>query len=168
MQVRSLALSFVAVAALTACQAAETAEQMHARMQMESDSARVALEARAEAFAAAMNARDYDAVAALYAPDAVVMAPDVPAVTGRDAIRDMMARPEAQMPEGAVFALRVMSVTANGPLAVERGEWSADFTGPDGSPMTMRGKYLAEWHNIDGEWLMVSDIWNNDTPAPPM
>ena len=27
---------------------------------------------------------------------------------------------------------------------------------------------LAEWHQIDGEWLMVSDIWNNDAPMPPM
>jgi hypothetical protein len=33
--------------------------------------------------------------------------------------------------------------------------------------MEMRGKYLAEWHKIDGEWLMVSDIWNNDAPMPP-
>ena len=168
MQARSLALSLVAVVALTACQAAETAEQMHARMQAESDSARVALEAKAEAFSAAMNAKDFDAVAAFYAPDAVVMAPDVPAVTGRDAIRAMMASPEAQMPEGAVFALHVLSVTANGPLAVERGEWRATVTGPDGNPMTMRGKYLAEWHKIDGEWMMVSDIWNGDAAAPPM
>lgn len=164
---RVTSATMIAVASLTACQQPETAEQVHARMQMESDSARVALEAKAAEFVAAFNAGNAEAVAAFYAPDAVVMPPDVPAVVGRDAIRASLEAMMGQMPPGSVFALRLGSVSANGPIAVERGEWSSTMPGPDGASMEMRGKYLAEWHKIDGEWLMVSDIWNNDAPMPP-
>jgi uncharacterized protein (TIGR02246 family) len=168
MFVRVTSAALLAVASLTACQQAETAEQIHARLQMESDSARVALEARAAAFVAAFNAQNAEAAAAFYAPDAVLMPPDMPAVVGRDAIRAGMEAMMGQMPPGSVFALHLTSVSANGPIAVDRGEWSTTLPGPDGASMEIRGKYLAEWHKINGEWLMVSDIWNNDAPMPPM
>jgi uncharacterized protein (TIGR02246 family) len=161
-------MALTAVAALTACQATETAEQMHTRMQTESDSARVALEAKAAAFAEAFNAKNADALAAFYAPDAVLMPPDMPAVTGRDAIQAGFAQMAAQMPDGSVFALHMGAVTANGPLAIERGEWTQTTTGPDGAPVVMRGKYLVHWVKTNGEWLIASDIWNNDAPMPPM
>jgi len=165
---RVTSISLIALATLTACQQPETAEQMHARMQMESDSARVALEAKAAAFVEAFNAGNADAMAAFYAPDAVLMPPDMPAVMGRDAIRGGMEGMLAGMPPGSVFALRVLDVAANGPIAVDRGEWSTTMPGPDGGSMETRGKYLVEWHRIDGEWLIVSDIWNSDAPMPPM
>jgi uncharacterized protein (TIGR02246 family) len=153
----------IAAAALTACQQVETTEQMHARMQMESDSARVAIEARGVAFAEATNAGQADAVAAMYADDAVLMPPDMPAVTGRDNIRATFAAMMAQMP-GMRLAFEVQDVSANGPLAVERGAWVITTTAPDGTSSEMRGKYLVAWHRIDGEWMLAWDIWNNDAP----
>jgi uncharacterized protein (TIGR02246 family) len=162
-----MSTTLIALATLTACQQPETAEQMHARLRMESDSARVALEARVAAYAVAFNAGNADAVAAFYAPDAVLMPPEMPAVTGRDAIRTAMATMATEM-AGSNLSLRLTNVTANGPIAVDRGEWSMTMPGPDGSAIEIRGKYLAEWHLIGDEWLMVSDIWNGDAPTPPM
>jgi len=159
--------ALVAVAALTACQQAETAEQTHARMRMESDSARVAIDARGKAFAEATNAGNADAVAALYTDDAVLMPPDMPAVTGRDNIRATFAAMMGQMP-GMRIAFEVQDVMANGPLAVERGAWIITVPTPDGGSSEMRGKYLVAWHRIDGEWMMARDIWNNDAPLPAM
>jgi uncharacterized protein (TIGR02246 family) len=158
--------TLVAVAALTACQQAETVEQMQARMQMESDSARVAIEARGVAFAEATNAGNADGVAAMYAEDAVLMPPDMPAVTGRDNIRSTFAAMMGQMP-GMRIAFQVQDVVANGPLAVERGAWIITVPTPDGGSSEMRGKYLVAWRRIDGEWMMARDIWNNDAPMPP-
>jgi hypothetical protein len=68
----------ITLAALAGCQAGETAEQMHARMQVESDSAKVAIEAQGARFAAAFNARQADSAAMVYTMDAVVMPPTNP------------------------------------------------------------------------------------------
>jgi uncharacterized protein (TIGR02246 family) len=158
--------SLIAAAALIACQATETAEQMHARIQMESDSARVAIEAKAAAFAQAISAGQVDAVAALYAPDATLMPPEMPAVTGRDAIRTTFQSMLAMMP-GMTMRFEVQDVTANGSLAVERGVWIATAPTPDGGSAETRGKYLVQWSKVDGDWLIVQDIWNGDAPMPP-
>jgi uncharacterized protein (TIGR02246 family) len=163
---RLTSTTLTAMAALTACQQPETAEQMHARMQMESDSARVAIEAQVARFTAAFGSRQADGMAALYAPNGVVMPPDMPAISGRDNIRAGFEAMFAPMPEGATLALRIDAVTANGPIAVERGMWTITMPGPDGTSTEAHGKYLVEWQKTEGEWLMVSDIWNNDAPPP--
>ena len=167
MHARITSTAVIAMAALAGCQQPETAEQMHARMQMESDSARVAIEAQVARFTAAFGSRQADGMAALYTPDGVVMPPDVPAASSRDNIRAGFEAMFASMPEGATLALRIDAVTANGPIAVERGYWTITMPGPDGASTEVHGKYLAEWHKIEGEWLMVTDIWNNDAPMPP-
>jgi uncharacterized protein (TIGR02246 family) len=165
---RFSSIPLVALAALTACQATETAEQMQARMQMESDSVRVVVEAKAAAFATAVNNRQADAIAALYAADATVMPPDMPAVAGRDNIRATFEAMLGQFPEGTSIRFEIQDVTANGPLAMERGAWI--MTGPtaDGGSSETRGKYLIAWQKVDGEWMISKDIWNNDAPMPPM
>ncbi|MDH4046097.1 MAG: SgcJ/EcaC family oxidoreductase [Gemmatimonadota bacterium] len=163
-----LTAALVALVALTACQPAETIEQMHARIQTESNAVHPIIETQVAKFVAAFNAQQAEGMAAVYAPDAVMMPPDMPGVTGRDAILANLEGMFAQMPPNATMTIRVLNVTANGPVAVDRGQWTISGVGPDGATMEMHGKYLAEWHQIDGEWLMVSDIWNNDAPMPPM
>jgi ketosteroid isomerase-like protein len=166
---RSIAAA-VAVAAVAAgaCRPpAETAEQAEARIMAESQAARTAIEAKLAGFVRHFNAGNLDSMVLAYAPEAVVMAPGKPAVTGREAILAQMQADRAMM-QGGTFALHVVSVSANGPLAVERGTWSFSFPAQGRNPaMTMTGKYLAHWHNIGGEWLMVEDIWNDDAPPPP-
>jgi ketosteroid isomerase-like protein len=154
----------VALAALLACQPAETDEQMRARLQAESDSARAAIEASNVAFAQAFSAGNADSAATFYAPNATVMAPGIPAVTGRDSIAATLR----MMPPGMTLALETQRVTANGPLAVERGMWTMTVPGAEGAPATItRGKYLVHWHQVDGRWVMMEDIWNDDAPPPP-
>ena len=68
----------------------------------------------------------------------------------------------------AQLTLNPQSVSANGPLAVERGTYSVTFTPPGATaPITDTGKYLAHWHLIGGKWMMVDDIWNSDLPVAP-
>lgn len=155
-----------AIGVLFACQATETEDQMRARMQAESDSARAAIEAAAAAFSQHFNAGHADSAGAFYAPNAVLMPAGAPAVTGRDSIVAALQGFFGMMPPGASFALEVQRVTANGPMAVDRGAWTMTTPTPDGEPMVARGKYLVHWRRIDGRWLMVENIWNDD--APPM
>ncbi|MGH7645106.1 MAG: hypothetical protein ACREMR_05925, partial [Gemmatimonadales bacterium] len=60
---------------------------------------------------------------------------------------------------------------ASGPLAVEVGRWTfvlpAAAKRPPGVPAADSGKYMTRWVNHNGQWLMVQDIWNSDTPVPP-
>ena len=149
------------------CQAkSETAEQAQARMQSESAAAKTAIDSLSKEFANHMNMGHGDVVAGFYAPNAVVMPPNMPAATTADAIKAVMAEFVAMK---AQLTLSPQSVSANGPMAIERGTYSVTMT-PAGAkaPITDTGKYLAHWHQMDGKWMMVDDIWNSDLPAMPM
>jgi ketosteroid isomerase-like protein len=153
-----------AVAMFAGCQpAAETAEQAEARMASEAAAARTAIEASNVRFAAHFNAGQGDSVAAHYTEDGRVMAPNTPVASGRQAIAASMG-----MMGGATLVLTAESVTANGPLAIERGTYSITLTPPGATaPITDTGKFLVHWRKVGDMWLKVDDIWNSDLPAMP-
>jgi len=97
----------------------------------------------------------------------VLLPPDMPAVEGRENIRATFQGMMEQGP-GMRMLFEVMDVTANGPLAVERGAWIMTLPTPEGGSTELRGKYLIEWHRIGGDWMIAKDMWNNDAPAPGM
>lgn len=152
-----------AAAAFVACQKAETPEQMAARRRAESDSAMTAITALAAAYGQHFSAGHADSVAAMYAADANLMAPNMPTVRGRDSIRTALQQFFTQM-HGATLVIRPQHVSAEGNGAVDLGRWV--MTGP-GMPADS-GKYLATWTRKDGSWRMVNDIWNSDLPPMPM
>ena len=162
MRVRAL---IVAAFALTACQRAETPEQTAARIQTESDSARVAFEAILTTFSQHFNAGQIDSVVAIYGDQAHVMPPNARPVHGRDAIRQMF---RAYFQNGPVGQLRLHleNVTANGPVAVVRAGWT--FAPLAGAPLPAdTGVSIGHWQKVDGRWQLMEDIWRSDLPAPP-
>ena len=160
----ALALSLGLVAG---CQPkAETAEQAQARMDTESAAAKTAVDSLDREFAAHFNQGHADIVAAMYTEQGHLMPPNGPEAVGRDAIKAAMA---AMFPMKPELKLTAVAVTANGPLALERGTYSFTFTPPGApAPVTDTGKYLVHWHQVDGKWLLADDIWNSDLPAMPM
>ena len=155
------------VLAVAACQPkAETAEQAGMRMQTESAAARTAIDSLSKEFANHLNMGHADVVAGFYADNAVVMPPNMPAATTRDAITSAFGQFTAMK---AQLTLMPQSVSANGPMAVERGTYTVTMTPPGATaPVTDTGKYLVHWHQADGKWLIVDDIWNSDLPPMPM
>ena len=157
----ALALSLGLVAG---CQPkAETAEQAQARMDSETAAAKTAVDSLTREFSTHFNQGHADLVVAFYSEQAHLMAPNLPAAVGRDAIKAALAPMLATKPD---LQLAPEAVVANGPLLVERGTYTLTLTPPGASPITDKGKYLAHWHMIDGKWLMVDDIWNSDLPLP--
>ena len=161
-------LKFVLGAGLvTGCQpAAETPQQMETRMNTESAAVKTIVDSLDKEFATHFNMAHADVVAAMYTEQGHMMAPNMAEAVGREAIKAGLAGMAAMKPQ---LKLAAQSVSANGPMAIERGTYEFTFTLPGmTAPMTDKGKYLVHWHQVDGKWLLADDIWNSDMPmAPP-
>lgn len=124
------------------------------------------IRAMADNFEAGVKAGNVDQVIAIYADDAVLMPPNMPAVIGREAAKQFW---------GGMFAMgkaevdiMIEDISVSGDMAVERGKWALTVM-PNGAPSPVQdnGKYLIVWRNRGGKWQAVSDIWNSDlAPAP--
>jgi uncharacterized protein (TIGR02246 family) len=115
------------------------------------------------AWFAAHTAGDADAVAALYADDAVLSIPGVPPVRGRAAIREAIAADIAAM-KAAGLGNQPGPAPEFGLSGDMAWEWST-FTVTDASGATVdTGKYVTVYARKDGQWLIVRDIWNSDAP----
>ena len=111
----------------------------------------------------AYNAGDADKVTASYAEDAVLMPPEAPGATGKEAIRQyLVGDMAASKVAGATFALDADAVGVSGDLAWHSGTFHVN--GPAGSPVAS-GKYLEVWHQDKNNWLIIRDTWNMDAPA---
>ena len=114
----------------------------------------------AEASAAA-GAGNVDKVVSLYAPGAVVMAPNAPAMTTADAIKKGWTEAVASL--SLSWKPNKVEVASAGDLAYVTGTYEAKPK--DGKALADRGKYVAVWKKqSDGSWKMVADIWNSDLP----
>jgi uncharacterized protein (TIGR02246 family) len=112
----------------------------------------------------AYNAGDADKIAAMYADDGVVMAPDVPVATGRDAIRALIAKQSADAKAaGLKLAITQGAMGVSGDLAWHSGSYT--LSAADGTAAGSGG-YMELRKNVGGQWMIVRDMWNSDTPAP--
>lgn len=114
--------------------------------------------ARAEAF----NQSDAGEIASHFTEDAILMAPGVEAMTGREAVRDYYQSIfDEYAPE---LESRYVEIKVEGDLAYGRGIATVTLTAIDGSETTVStSKYL----NIlqrqpDGTWKTTHDIWNGN------
>lgn len=156
-------LLLFAVVALAACQKPETPEQAAARMTAESDSAKTAIEAANVRYSRYMAGNHADSVAMMFMDGGMLMPPNMAAVVGRDSIRAWMTR--NAMPPGASITFHVVEVSANGPIAIERGTFDFSMPAMGRTPAsTSTGKYLAHWHKMGSEWMVAADMWNDDAP----
>lgn len=120
-----------------------------------------ALTALDQAWVAAYNAGDADAVTALYADDALLMPPGAPGAQGKQAIRVFLGSDiAASQHAGYKFAL---TGTPEGGVVGDWGWVSGSYTVTDKDGHTVdAGKYLATYERVDGKWFYARDSWNSD------
>lgn len=108
---------------------------------------------------------DAAAVAALMSDSVVISAENIPDISGRLAIRDLLTQ-FFNAHSVRVYTLNPLEVNIYGEHAFERGtfEWIA---GPKGGPMTRRnGRYmLLRIRDTDGAWK-IHRLIENCLPAP--
>jgi uncharacterized protein (TIGR02246 family) len=113
----------------------------------------------------AYNSGDGARVAALYAEDAVLMAPGAPSARGKASISEYYAK------DAAAFAAAGLTV-ADAPTSdvAQSGDlaWqSGTYTSTDRSGATVdAGKFLTVFQRKDGKWMIVRDTWNSDAARP--
>jgi uncharacterized protein (TIGR02246 family) len=111
-------------------------------------------------FAAALNAKDAKAAAAAYAEDAVLIPPGEPLVRGREAIEEYW-RGAIEMGGIRDVSVETMDALSSGSLGYETGSFELTVDGPDGEPVTDRGRYIELLRrDPDGRWVSTHGIWN--------
>ncbi len=111
-----------------------------------------------ERFAAAFNAGDGAAVAALYTDDGVILPPGIEMIRGRDRIAAFWTAAAGQLGD---MKLTAMEVQPLGPDAArEIGAFAMRTKGAQ--PQDVAGKYVVVWHKAGGEWRLGTDIWNTN------
>ena len=116
------------------------------------------------AWAAALNARDLDALMAMYTDDAVSMTNNAPMLAGKDAIRKSQELEFAGMPEGLTYSFEVLDVYGDGNTVTETG--TSTYKNADGK-VVGTGKYMVVWKKQGDQYLCVREIYNGDAPSAP-
>jgi ketosteroid isomerase-like protein len=151
------------IAAAFWCAALVAAQENEKPPQVSRDAAAEILRLDAE-WARAAESGDLERILAYWSDDATVLPPGSPALVGKAAIREYVAR-SLQMPGFRIsWKTNDVEVAASGDLAYGVGTNRASFDGPDGKPVVVEGKAVTVWRKDAAGWKCVVDIWN-DLPA---
>ena len=113
------------------------------------------------------GSRNVEKMLSYYSDDAVVMMPNIPALTGKESIRafwnSMLDSPSFS---GGWSATKI-EVARSADLAYITGNY--EFKENDGGDRSMmdKGKYFSAWKKqSDGSWKCVADVFSSDLPVP--
>ncbi len=149
---------FLGLACAPADQAPPPAEP-----EMTEGEATEAFDAIVEAWDAAQNADDVDALMALYGADPAAMPPEMPEVTGADAVRELWTSflDGSQDNDNVLQGFRV-----SGDLAVIWGTYTVAQATEGEETAAVTGKWMGILERqADGSWKVLRNIWNTDQPA---
>jgi ketosteroid isomerase-like protein len=111
---------------------------------------------------AASEGRDVERILSYWTDDAIVFAPGLPPIVGKDALREYV-RGSLQIP-GFKINWTSMDVTLSpdGNLAYMFSRNAVTLNASDGTPATTEGRAVTIWRReSDGEWRCAVDIWNS-------
>jgi ketosteroid isomerase-like protein len=108
-----------------------------------------------------LNEFDPEALGRLLADDARLLAPDIPAVEGRDAILEFYDGVVGETIKYEATPLRTVTV---GNVGIAEGSYRVKNlkTGAD----VEKGKFMAVWVNQDGQWKIARIMSNTDAQGP--
>jgi len=114
----------------------------------------------------ALETKDLERVMSLYAEDAIALYPNIPLLTGKDAIRERWRTTFAK-PGFAISGQSLkVEVSSSGDLAYAYGSSRSSVNDATGNPVPDKGKYVAVYRKQrDGKWKIAVDIANSDLPV---
>jgi ketosteroid isomerase-like protein len=118
------------------------------------------------AWSKAAGSKDLDKTVSYYSADAIVLPPNAPAATTKEAIRKIW---QEMLPSpGFVISWTAtkVEVAKSGDLGFVSGTYELTMNDASGKPVTDKGKYVEVWEKkADGKWKCGTDTWNSDLPA---
>ena len=119
-----------------------------------------------EDFFSAAKAKDANAIADLYATDAVSMPQNSPPLGGHEAIlkynQDFVKLPQLAI-TGKSETIRFSD---DGTMAYDAGNYSVSYVDAKGHTIKDQGKFLNVLKKVDGKWKIVVDAFSSNL-APP-
>lgn len=154
------------VLTFTACQPpAESTTEATTTEETTTDLSQIKTEIQAleNAWADAQNARNVDALLAMYTDDAISMTNDGPSTSGKDAMRKSIETDFATA-DSLTTSYETMEVYGDENTVTEIGKTThKDAAGN----VVSSGKYMAIWVKQGDTYLCSRDIYNRDAPAKP-
>lgn len=112
----------------------------------------------------AAGAKDLEKTVSYYSDDALVMAPNIPVLKGKEQARGMWKGMFSVPGFGGGWTATKVEVARSGDLGYVTGTYELSETDASGKPMTDKGKYLEIWKKqADGSWKCVADMFNSDS-----
>ncbi len=114
-------------------------------------------------WAKAVAGGDVEVILSYWANDAVVMAPDQPAVAGKEALRAFVLGMQKIPGFSITWEPERAVISASGDLGYLIEHNRVTLTGTDGTVTTQFGKAVTIWRkDASGAWKCVVDAWNNN------
>ncbi len=114
-------------------------------------------------FAAAATAGNVEGMMPGYAPDAMVLPPDMPMARGTDQIHSLYRGMLGAMK--ASLTIKQETADGAGDFMYTSGSYHIQPM-PEGSGPAEDGKYLEVFRRgADGKWMVVADSWSPNAPA---
>jgi ketosteroid isomerase-like protein len=114
----------------------------------------------------ASEGSDLERILSYWTDDAVVLAPGLPVVTGKDALR-LYVQGSMQIPGFKItWTSTDVTFSPDGNLAYLFSRNALTMNTPAGIPDTTMGRAVTIWRReSDGEWRCAVDIWNAEPAA---
>jgi len=122
-----------------------------------------AIEATANGWFKAIEAKDLDKTLSFYATDAEYLPAGRPAASTADERRKLWIEDYASRGFASEEATSRIEVAASGDLAYQRGTYVVSGEGAQGKPTKSTGKFVVVWKKqSSGQWKAIIDIDNAD------
>ena len=110
---------------------------------------------------------DLEAFMPFFADGARFQPPEAPEAASREDIRETASGLFSLPGFSVSWRPHLSDVSAAGDLGYSIGTFELTVDDAEGNPVTRNGKYTTVWRKQeDGQWKVVSDTFNFDSPAP--
>jgi len=115
----------------------------------------------------AAGTKDVDKTVSYYAADAIVLPENGPAVSSKEAIRNVWKEMLTAPGFSGGWTGTKVEVARSGDIGYVTGTYLMTMNDASGKPVTDKGKFAEVWKKqSDGSWKCAVDIWNSDLPLP--
>jgi ketosteroid isomerase-like protein len=109
------------------------------------------------------SGQDVDRILSFWTEDARVFAPGMPALSGKAALRSYVEGALAIPGFHITWTTSEASLSPDGQLAYLLSTNTVTMAGPEGQPVTTRGRAVTVWRReADDNWRCAVDIWNDE------